>query len=203
MRSWIRSLCNILPKSPLRDDFLDTHTHAYKHITWYREIQTTSRNIQNISNITLLINMFVFDNHHPHIFWARLWRALISSTYIHSRCNQTIDFKLLGKWKRHLVHVFAYWSYISTCYLSLSVPCCVFVCVYPESRPAGAFWAKYFISCESKIACIFWKKKSDRVLQITFWDCRKIDLDELILAGLFIIEKDFSAFSYVHLTAAK
>ena len=27
-----------------------------------------------------------------------------------------------------------------------------------ESRPAGAFWAKYFISCESKVACLFLKK---------------------------------------------
>ena len=33
----------------------------------------------------------------------------------------------------------------------------------PESRPAGAFWAKYLISCESKVACKF-LKKSPRVL---------------------------------------
>ena len=34
----------------------------------------------------------------------------------------------------------------------------------PESRPAGAFWAKYVISCESKVACIFLKKKSQKAL---------------------------------------
>ena len=33
-----------------------------------------------------------------------------------------------------------------------------------ESRPAGAFWAKYFISCESKVACKFLKKKSQSAL---------------------------------------
>ena len=27
-----------------------------------------------------------------------------------------------------------------------------------ESRPAGAFWAKYLISCESEVACKFLKK---------------------------------------------
>ena len=34
---------------------------------------------------------------------------------IHSVFNQTIDFKLWGKWKRHFLHVFAYLSYIATC----------------------------------------------------------------------------------------
>ena len=29
----------------------------------------------------------------------------------------------------------------------------------PEGRPAGAFWANYLISCESKVACKFSKKK--------------------------------------------
>ena len=33
----------------------------------------------------------------------------------------------------------------------------------PEKRPAGAFWGKYLISCESKVACKF-LKKSPRVL---------------------------------------
>ena len=28
----------------------------------------------------------------------------------------------------------------------------------PEEHPAGAFWAKYLISCESKVACKFLKK---------------------------------------------
>ena len=37
------------------------------------------------------------------------------------------------------------------------------LCFEPESRPAGAFWAKYLISCESKVACKF-LKKSPRVL---------------------------------------
>ena len=40
----------------------------------------------------------------------------------------------------------------------------VCVCVYPESRPAGAFWAKYFISCESKVACKFLEKKFQMAL---------------------------------------
>ena len=34
----------------------------------------------------------------------------------------------------------------------------------PESRPAGAFRAKYLINCESKVACKFLKKKSQSVL---------------------------------------
>jgi len=33
----------------------------------------------------------------------------------------------------------------------------------PESRPAGAFWAQYFISCEFKVTCKF-SKKSARVV---------------------------------------
>ena len=34
----------------------------------------------------------------------------------------------------------------------------------PESRPAGAFWAKYLVSCESKVSCKFSKKKSQSAL---------------------------------------
>ena len=34
----------------------------------------------------------------------------------------------------------------------------------PESCPAGASWAKYLISCESKVACIFFEKKSQKAL---------------------------------------
>ena len=32
----------------------------------------------------------------------------------------------------------------------------------PEGRPAGAFWAKYLISCESKVACKFSRKKKSQ-----------------------------------------
>ena len=71
-----------------------------------------------------------------------------------------------------------------------------------ESRPAGAFWAKYFTSCESKVACIF-LKKSARVLWITFWYCRRIDLDKRILLVNLLLKKVFSASSYGHFTAAK
>ena len=34
----------------------------------------------------------------------------------------------------------------------------------PACRPAGAFWAKYLISCESKVACAFSKNMSQGAL---------------------------------------
>ena len=34
----------------------------------------------------------------------------------------------------------------------------------PESLSAGAFWANYLISCESKVACKFSKRKSQNAL---------------------------------------
>ena len=33
-----------------------------------------------------------------------------------------------------------------------------------EGRPAGAFWPKYLIGCESEVACNFLKKKSQKAL---------------------------------------
>ena len=36
----------------------------------------------------------------------------------------------------------------------------------PESRPDGAFWAKYWISCESKVACKFSKKKQSALNRV-------------------------------------
>ena len=72
----------------------------------------------------------------------------------------------------------------------------------PESRPAGAFWAKYWISCESKVACKFSKRNPRRVL-IMFWWARTIDLDALILLVFLLLKKVLSALSYGHFTATK
>ena len=62
MRPWIRSLSNILPKRPLRDDFLDTHIHThtntYKHITWYRESNSNNKSKYKINKQIRVQNAF-------------------------------------------------------------------------------------------------------------------------------------------------
>ena len=71
-----------------------------------------------------------------------------------------------------------------------------------EKRPAGAFWAKYFISCESKVACIFLKNKSQKALNhvLMGWSDRSRCADLLVI---LLLKKVLSASSYGHLAAAK
>jgi hypothetical protein len=51
-----------------------------------------------------------------------------------------------------MYHGYVSWLYILAMYFE------------PESGPAGAFWAKYLISCESKVACKLSKRKSQSAL---------------------------------------
>ena len=64
-----------------------------------------------------------------------------------------------------MYHGYVSWLRIMAMYLGYASWLCIMAmyhwrCIMamyfePESRPAWAFWAKYLINCESKVACIF------------------------------------------------
>ena len=65
-----------------------------------------------------------------------------------------------------IIIVFYFWCIIHLFYFNSSINPYFYSLTLSKTLicPAGAFWAKYLISCESKVACKFLKKTSQSAL---------------------------------------
>ena len=95
-----------------------------------------------------------------HIFDVSKMIAWLCALYVCCLCIMTMYLGYVSRLSiMAMYHGYVSWLCILAMYHGyVSLLCIMDMSFEPESRSAVAFWAKYLISCESKVACKFWEK---------------------------------------------